>query len=394
MSAPLKVLVVGNFAGDRQESMQRFAALLTSGLSGRGHTVTTLQPVARLARLAGSYRYGGLPKYLGYVDKFVLFPRRLRRTLRAAPVDVVHVADHANAAYAAAAAPVPTLATVHDLLQVRAARGEFPQQRVGRFGRAQQAWILRHIGRLPHAACVSEKTLTDVLGLTRLRPDQVSCVPNALNYPYTPLPVTNARNRVTALLRERGLDPGHVTLQQGGYLLHVGGAQWYKNRPGLLRIYAALRATMAPVPALLVVGKPLDPHDAELARALGVAPHLLHLSDVTNSDLQALYSAAEGFLFPSLQEGFGWPVAEAQACCCPVFTSNRAPLTEVGGDAAGYFDPTDPAAAAAAIAAGLADRSTLIRRGLIQAQRWTVPAMLEKYEACYRTLIAATRSTR
>ena len=391
MNPPRRILVVGNLADDRQESMRRFAALLASGLRERGHTVTTLEPVTRLARLAGAYRYHGLPKYLGYVDKFVLFPRRLRRALAATPVDLVHVADHANAAYAAAAAPVPALATVHDLLQVRAARGEFPQQRVGRLGRAQQAWILRQIGRLPHAACVSEKTLNDVLALTGLRPDQVSCVPNALNYPYAPLPPRIARDRVTALLRDQGVDPGHATLQAGGYLLNVGGGQWYKNRPGLLRIYSALRNSMAAAPALLLVGKPLDAADADLARALGLAPHLVHLTGVSNAELQALYSGAEGLIFPSLEEGFGWPVAEAQACGCPVFTSNRAPLTEVGADAACYLDPTAPDAAAATMLAAWPARPELIKRGLAQARRWSVPAMLEKYEACYRTLVQDSR---
>jgi glycosyltransferase involved in cell wall biosynthesis len=391
MNPPRRILVVGNFAGDRQESMQRFAALLASGLQDRGHAVTTLEPVARVSRLAGAYRYQGLPKYLGYIDKFVLFPRRLRRSLASAPVDVVHVADHANAAYAAAAAPVPALATVHDLLQIRAARGEFPQQPVGRLGRLQQSWILRHIGRLPHAACVSEKTLADVLSLTGLQPEQVSCVPNALNFPYAPVPLATARARVAAILQARGLDPAHATLRQGGYLLNIGGGQWYKNRPGLLRIYAALRGGMAPAPALLLVGKPLEAADASLARDLGLAPHLLQVSGVSNADLAALYSAAEGLLFPSLEEGFGWPVAEAQACGCPVFTSNRAPMTEVGGDAACYVDPTRPDAAAGAMIGAWPDRPALVRRGLERARHWSVPAMLERYEACYRTLAGSAR---
>src|ERR1043166_4027284 len=152
----MKILIVGNFPGDRQESMRRFGEALQSGLAQRGHDVSTVVPTARIARLAGAYRYGGVPKYLGYVDKFVLFPGQLRRRLAASPVDVVHIADHANAGYAQASRSTATLATCHDLLQIRAARGEFPEQRVGRFGRVYQSWILRQIGRLPHAACVSE----------------------------------------------------------------------------------------------------------------------------------------------------------------------------------------------------------------------------------------------
>ena len=50
-------------------------------------------------------------------------------------------------------------------------------------------------------------------------------------------------------------------------------------------------------------------------------------------------------LFPSFQEGLGWPILEAQACGCPVATSGRSPMNEVGGDAAIYIDPDSPASA-------------------------------------------------
>ena len=53
----------------------------------------------------------------------------------------------------------------------------------------------------------------------------------------------------------------------------------------------------------------------------------------------ALYSAADVFLFPTLYEGFGIPVIEAQSCGTPVLMSNVSSLPEVGGDAAVYVDP-------------------------------------------------------
>lgn len=53
--------------------------------------------------------------------------------------------------------------------------------------------------------------------------------------------------------------------------------------------------------------------------------------------LQAAYSYASAFLFPSLAEGFGWPLIEAQACGCPVITTNEPPMSEVAGDAAFYL---------------------------------------------------------
>jgi glycosyltransferase involved in cell wall biosynthesis len=54
--------------------------------------------------------------------------------------------------------------------------------------------------------------------------------------------------------------------------------------------------------------------------------------------LEALYSYADIFLFPSLEEGFGWPIIEAQACGCRVVTTNLAPMNEIGGPSAIYLE--------------------------------------------------------
>ena len=63
---------------------------------------------------------------------------------------------------------------------------------------------------------------------------------------------------------------------------------------------------------------------------------MVHLAGVEPEDLRALYSAAAALLFPSWLEGFGWPVLEALACGCPVITTDREPMREVGGNAAVY----------------------------------------------------------
>lgn len=370
----MKILLVGNFAPDRQESMQRFAGLLETGLAARGHTVAVAAPVAWLSRLARPYRYDGWPKLLGYFDKLVLFPRALRRRIAAFAPDVVHFADHAAAIHAPAAAGTPVVATCHDLLQVRAARGELPQQPVSRLGRRQQSWILAHLARLTHLACISAVTRRDVLRLTGLPAPRVSLVPNALHHPYRPLAPAVARARTAGL----GLP--------ARFVLHVGGAQWYKNRPGLLAIYAGLRHALPDPPALVLVGPPLDAAETALAESLGVATHTVRLAGLANAELEAVYSLADALLFPSWAEGFGWPLAEAQACGCPIFTSDRAPMTDVAGPAAVYFDPAAPAAAARTIAAAWPHRAQTAAAGLAAAGRWEPDRMLGAYEAIYRRL--------
>ncbi len=360
--------------------MRRFTGALRDGLGARGHAVTVLTPSLRVARLGPRYHYNGVPKYLGYLDKFVLFPRQLRRHVRTARPDVVHLTDQAGAVYGSALRGVPVLATCHDLMEIRAARGEIAQQRVSRGGRVYQAWIHASLGRLPQFACVSRPTRDDLLRLTSLAPERVQIIPNALHYPYQPIPAETARQRIA------GLDPRLADTLKHGFLLQIGGEQWYKNRPGLLQIYAGVRRLVSSPPNLVMVGPPLSVAHATRAAELGVAEHIVSLRGLDNARLEALYSLAQGLVFPSWEEGFGWPVAEAQTCGCPVFASNRAPMTEVGGRHAVYFDPADPDGSARTIADAWPRRHALRAPAMESAARWRPGHMIDAYEALYRRI--------
>lgn len=389
----MRILLIGNFAPDRQESMLRFGRQLTDGLRAQGHEVATWSPEPRLVRLLPRYRYGGPAKFVGYVDKFLLFPRQVRaRLLAGRPADVVHIVDHANAVYAPLFAGPPVMATCHDLLQIRAARGEFAQHRVSALGRRYQTWILRHIGRLTHVATPSHQTAVDLGRLTGMSSQRITVIPLGLNHPYQPQSVAAARLVLGCMLRDRGMPAGLLEHGGRGFLLNVGGGQWYKNRRGLLEIFAQVRPRIAPAPRLVMVGKPLAPDLVGRLRQLGLVDEVVSLSGVSAAELQALYSTAEGLLFPSWIEGFGWPVAEAQACGCPVFTSNRPPMTEVGGDAAVYLDPADPAGAARAIATAWPARREWRERGLLRAAEWAPERMIERYVATYRRLTPSQRA--
>jgi glycosyltransferase involved in cell wall biosynthesis len=384
----MRIRLIGNFAPDTQESMLRFAKLLTSGLRQQGHEVSTWSPEPRLVKLLPRYRYGGPAKFIGYFDKFVLFPRRVRQRLQREPAaDVVHILDHANAVYAPLFAKAPLVATCHDLLQIRAARGEFVEHKISTLGRKYQSWILENIARLPHVAVPSNETALHLRRLTSLPPDRISLIPLSLNYPYRRVASAAARLAVGRMLRERNLPPGMLEHQGRGFIINVGGGQWYKNRRGLIEIYAGLRHQLSPPPRLLMVGKPLSTDLVARIRELDLIDDVIHVSNVTDIQLQSLYSLAEALIFPSFYEGFGWPVAEAQACGCPVFTSNRAPMTEVGGNAAVYVDPEAPRQAARQIAEAWANRTELVARGLDRSAEWQASRMIDRYLETYTRLI-------
>jgi glycosyltransferase involved in cell wall biosynthesis len=107
---------------------------------------------------------------------------------------------------------------------------------------------------------------------------------------------------------------------------------------------------------------------------LGLQERVILPAFVADEDLPALYAGATLFVYPSLYEGFGLPVAEAMACGTPVVSSNASSLPEVGGEAALYFDPRDVDAMADAMRRALSDeslRADLRARGFAQAQKFS-----------------------
>ncbi len=375
--------------------MQRFADLLFTELQARGVMVDLLKPAAVCGRFRSSSP--ALNKWLGYCDKLMLFPRRLRRHLLdkrdAQPSDViVHICDHSNASYVRALGGTQSLVTCHDLLAVRSARGEFPENPTGLFGRNLQRLILSGLDRSPHVVCVSEATRFDLLRLTRLPPPRVCVVPNGLNYSYRPMPAAEATIQFNALRARHRLPAGCKGNDRDRYILHVGGNQWYKNRVGVLRIYHRLVERMPDAPDLVMVGKPLPDtlrawiHDKELQDRVCL------IEEAGNESLRALYSRASLLLFPSLAEGFGWPILEAQACGCLVVTANRPPMPEVGGAGACYCNPKNYAAAAdllqRVLTSDVRRQQACREEGWANARRFSTDAMLRGYLDLYQQILS------
>ena len=385
--AKLSVLLVGNYEPDGQQSMQRFAAVMAKGLAAAGADVTAIRPEPFFGRLHPGAR--GLGKWLGYLDKFFVFPRQLKHRVRELREGrngrfVVHICDHSNAPYTRCLRDVPHLVTCHDMLAVRSALGEIPQNPTRWSGRMLQKLVLRGLESACAISCVSTATHRDVLRLVNGAGGRSSVVQSGLNAHFHPVPKDEAQRRVSALVGELGKSmPGPAR-----FVVHVGDDSWYKNRNGVVEIFSELlRSSDQADLWLLMVGRPLNPALKALIREMGIQDRVVEMSGVAHEDLCAIYSAAELLLFPSLQEGFGWPVIEAQACGCRVVTTGLPPMTDVGGDAAAYIDPKDFHASLDVLLNVLYEddrqRRERIGRGLANAAKHSTEAMIGGYLALY-----------
>jgi glycosyltransferase involved in cell wall biosynthesis len=149
------------------------------------------------------------------------------------------------------------------------------------------------------------------------------------------------------------------------YVLAVATLEPRKNLSTLVEAHALVRARR-PDLELVVAGAPVQWATQELAgegvTALGFVP---------DEQLPRLYRGASVLAYPSLFEGFGMPVVEAMACGTPVVASSHASLDEACGDAAVRADPTSPEAIAESIDVAVANRETIVPRGLEHARRFT-----------------------
>jgi alpha-1,3-rhamnosyl/mannosyltransferase len=153
----------------------------------------------------------------------------------------------------------------------------------------------------------------------------------------------------------------------------VGTIEPRKNLDLLLDVWQTLAASVREPFDLVIAGPEGWQSTATLARLRAPAPCVRYLSYVPEPDLPGITAGATVFVYPSLYEGFGFPVAQAMAAGVPVITSNLSSLPEVTGGAAELIDPRSPAELRAALDRLLtspATRARLAAAGKIQAQRF------------------------
>jgi alpha-1,3-rhamnosyl/mannosyltransferase len=155
--------------------------------------------------------------------------------------------------------------------------------------------------------------------------------------------------------------------------LYVGTVEPRKNLDRLLDAWQTLPASVREAFDLVFAGPQGWQSTGTLARLGAPTPGVRYLGYVPEPDLPGITAGATVFVYPSLYEGFGFPVAQAMAAGVPVITSNLSSLPEVTGGAARLIDPHSPAELHAALDCLLTSPATcaqLAASGRIQAQRF------------------------
>jgi glycosyltransferase involved in cell wall biosynthesis len=212
---------------------------------------------------------------------------------------------------------VPSVVTVHDCIPAW----------LGRRGTIRKERLLfklqaRAARNTDAVITISRHSKNDIVRYMGIHPDKIYVVYPGISPAYKPV------QEISAVRERYGLPER--------YLLYTGAVDYRKNPRGLLRIYKKYASEVKDPLPLVFVGKrdyfrAMDSYWREIGIGLKKA-RLIYTGYVDDNDMPGVYSGAEILVFPSLYEGFGFPLIEAMACGTPVIAYDNSSVTEVVGD--------------------------------------------------------------
>lgn len=163
------------------------------------------------------------------------------------------------------------------------------------------------------------------------------------------------------------------------YLLYVGERTAHKNFARLLHCFAGLINQHPDLYLICANGNAFNADENQLIGKLNIRAYCRQMS-VNEQALNYLFQQAKVFVFPSLYEGFGYPLLDAFKIGCAVAASNTSSFPEVGGDAVHYFNPNDTQSMCKTIHELLADtslRKQYIKEGYEQLKHFAIAREIE-----------------
>lgn len=325
----MKIVLFSHPSFLAHQSMPRFAKMIKEGMLNKGHELTIWSPKALFFKLAFNNPF--LEKWMGYLDQYVVFPIIVKMRLLSCSKDTLFVfADNALGPWVHLVKKRYHVVHCHDFLAQQSAFGLLPENKTGISGKYYQKFIRWGYSKSENFISISIKTQTDLHFFLTKTPKISSVVYNGLNQDFE-----SPQNKI--LVRKLLTNEYTIDLSKG-YILHVGGNAFYKNRLGVLEIYDQWAKDYKANVPLILVGEPPSEELLAFKEKSIVSKSIYFITNIGDLRLQQFYQGASVMIFPSLYEGFGWPIVEAMASGSLVITTDEDPMKEVAADA-GFYIP-------------------------------------------------------
>ncbi|MDQ3249807.1 MAG: glycosyltransferase family 4 protein, partial [Chloroflexota bacterium] len=291
------------------------------------------------------------------------------------PLDLFHATDFVLAPCTARR----TLLTVHDLAFLF-----YPEAAMPSLHRYLNRVVPRSVRRADHLIADSSHTAHDLQAQWQVPAASITVVQGAVDHEQFQ-PVDDAQ-KLSAVRTRYGIG-------DAPFILALSSLQPRKNFVRLIEAFHKARQA-AKLPHRLVIGGGKGwLYETIFAKveALGLLDQVIFPGFIADADLPALYSAADFFVYPSLYEGFGLPILEAQACGTPVLTADNSCLPEAAGEAALYVQAEDVDSIAGGLTRLAQDsdlRHRLRQAGLTNAAQFTWQRSAQQLLRAYQKVLS------
>lgn len=359
----------------RLDGIGVYTSALLRGLPDAGCAVSPLSfPMLPGDGSAGRFTIGrSMPcSFAAWSLRDLALPGRAGNGL---PIDLYHATD-----YRIVRMRCPVVATLHDAIPLK-----YPEWTRARL-RGLKNWMQKTAaGKADRVIALSKYAVSELVECFGVDERRITVVPCGVAEQWH---VEPPREAVDALLQEYGLRPG--------YFLFVGTLQPRKNVERILDAYLGLPAEVRRARQLLIVGRAgwrCEDAIRKIQAAVQRGENVVWLNNLKGeSRLRQIYAGAGVFVFPSLYEGFGIPVAEAFASGVPVITANTTSLPEVSEGAALEIDPASVAAIGEAMLCMARDntlRERCIAAGRERAAQLSWKRTVDETVAVYRSVLGS-----
>ncbi|MCL5795665.1 MAG: glycosyltransferase family 4 protein [Patescibacteria group bacterium] len=271
---------------------------------------------------------------------------------------------------------IPQILTVHDLTMIKfpAHRGEAISSRHGRM-------LARACQNASGIIAVSQSTKKDIIKYFKIPEKKVEVIYQGVDPKFQRI---SNRMKINSVLKKYQID--------SPFILFVGTIEPRKNIVNLLLAFEKFKTNFISNFKLVLIGR--QGWNAEEIKKthqnLACKDDVIFLDYLPDDHLNYFYNAAKVLCYPSLYEGFGFPVVEAMACKTPVITSRNSSLVEAGGQAAYYIDPKDVNSIATALKKVLTNdylAKKMVELGLKQAKKFSWRVCAQQTHQYYQKVL-------
>jgi len=305
-------------------------------------------------------------------EKFHLWEQvALPLSARKLSVDILHYPANLASLFKG----IPSIVTLHDVMM-------FEYKSKQRFENFYTNFIFRKaIKKAEIVITVSEYSKKKIIEYLDIPPEKIQVIYHGIDPVFRKI---LDRDVIDESLKKYNI--------KEGYIFCVGGNTTRKNVSRLISAYLELRKNNFITYKLLITGALKSREELFKGIPSAYLNDIIFLPYITNEELASFYNAATLTVYPSCNEGFGFPVLEAMACGSPIVTSNRTSLPEVGGNGACYMNPFSIEDISRKILEVLMNnslRESFIKNGFerVKQFKWesTARETLDVYEMLYKT---------